>query len=234
MKIDISYMKSMLCLVRSVVGTKPACQLTEDEQELLCTVLLEVSHYNCYTTRIIFVASFVTLIWTIILLLQEEIKLNLNLPTLLYFIWQAFLQSLPTITKDKEPLKLSSSAIQFLYCEGSAVNDTKAVKGVLLEAPDLPTFSKDTPKVKNLKVALYNVSMAGDTDEWFEGVTQVASGEVKQAEMSKGVVEQMKGVALALINAEVGLVACQKCIHPALKRFLKEKVNVVQTNGMVQ
>lgn len=72
--------------------------------------------------------------------------------------------------------------------------------------------------------------MAGDTDEWFEGVSQVVSGEMEQAEVSKGVVEQMKGVAFALVQAGVGLVACQKCIHPTLKEFLKEKVTLILKN----
>lgn len=103
------------------------------------------------------------------------------------------------------------------------MTDTKIINGVLVEAPELPTYNLKTA-ARNLKVALYNVSMAGDTDEWIEGVTPVAMGELKRDDLNKGVLEMMKGVAFMLAKEGVGLVACQKVIHPALKAVLKEKV----------
>ena len=48
------------------------------------------------------------------------------------------------------------------------MNESKILLGVLLQAPGIPTFRQNKTLVSPAaKVALYNVSMAGDTDEWF-------------------------------------------------------------------
>ncbi|KAK3754400.1 hypothetical protein QZH41_011177, partial [Actinostola sp. cb2023] len=143
--------------------------------------------------------------------------------------FQAFLQSVPTSSDSNQKLKWSSSPIQFLTCEGRPVTATKVVNGVLLEAPELPTYTHNTTVV-NLKVALYNISMAGDTDEWIDGVTPVAVDGMERDDLNKGVLDMMKGVVSMLVKEGVGLVACQKVIHPALKRFLKEQLSTYFTN----
>ncbi|XP_020903113.2 McKusick-Kaufman/Bardet-Biedl syndromes putative chaperonin-like, partial [Exaiptasia diaphana] len=109
MKVNIGDMKTMLCLVKGVLGTKPVCRLSEKEQDFLSTVLIK-----------------------------------------------AFLQSVPSPHDSYRTQSLKP--IQFLTCEGRPVSHTKIINGVLIEAPELPTYNLNTA-VRNLKVALYNVSM---------------------------------------------------------------------------
>jgi len=68
--------------------------------------------------------------------------------------------------------------------------------------------------------------MAGDTNEWTEGMATIAIDGVRRGDFSEGTLELMKSVAAVFVKEGVGLVACQKVIHPALKTFLKEKVKL--------
>ncbi|XP_032231953.1 McKusick-Kaufman/Bardet-Biedl syndromes putative chaperonin isoform X2 [Nematostella vectensis] len=173
MKLDVSDMKSMMCLLRSVLHTKPASCLTERDLNHMCTTLLK-----------------------------------------------AFLHSLPSMS-DAISHPLSPSPVQFLRCEGSAVIDSRVVDGVLLQAPSVLQPHHQLIQ-QPVKVALYNISMATDTEEWFSDVT-TTTVDVSDSGLNTGILKQMIDVAMVLVSAGVGLVACQKCIHPTLKRFLKDR-----------
>ena len=121
---------------------------------------------------------------------------------------------------------LEPQPIQIVTCEGDPVNESKIIQGVVLQAPDIATFQRKKTLVSHCaKVALYNVSMAADTDEWFSDnikiETTVSGHDVK---MESAVLWQMLKVADWLLAAGVEVVACQKCVHPALKQYLRDKV----------
>ena len=113
-----------------------------------------------------------------------------------------------------------------MACEGSSIQESQLVSGVLLEAPEYPTFMNNHVfKAEQIKVALYNVSMAGDTQEWFEGVTTETAPGLFAVNIAGGVLKQMLLVADELTACGVKLVACQKCMHPALKTHLRERAS---------
>ena len=100
------------------------------------------------------------------------------------------------------------------------------MQGVLLQAPDIATFQRNKALVDcYTKVALYNVSMAGDTDEWFgDSIKMETSSTGHDFNIESAVLRQMLKVADWLLAAGVGVVACQKCVHPALRQYLRDKV----------
>lgn len=55
-------------------------------------------------------------------------------------------------------------------------------------------------------------------------VDPTASGGRQEVELA--VLRQLIAVADRLVQMEVGFVACQKCMHPLLKDYLREKVCV--------
>ena len=137
---------------------------------------------------------------------------------------QAFLQSLPTLNC---PSTMTAPVpIQIMTCEGDSVQDSKILQGVLLVAPEIPTFRENKLLVSSkVKVAVYNISMAGDTEEWFDsGMKTEAFVPGQNIDMTSAVLKQMIEVADWLVLNGVQLVACQKCMHPALKQHLRDKV----------
>lgn len=113
-----------------------------------------------------------------------------------------------------------------MTCEGDPVNESKIIQGVILQAPDIATFQRKKALVSHsAKVALYNVSMAGDTDEWFSDNIRIEmAGSAHDVNLERTVLQQMLNVADWLLATGVEVVACQKCMHPALKQYLRDKV----------
>ena len=133
---------------------------------------------------------------------------------------QAFLQSLPSLTQVIKP-----SPVNFVVCEGSPTTESRVVHGVLLEAPSLASSDQtDWLKCRNIKVAVYNISMAGDSEEFFSDVKFEAVVRGLDTSVTDGMLRLMSSVVDKLSALEVGLVACQKCIHPMLKQNLTDKV----------
>lgn len=46
MNIDIGDMKTMLSIVNSIIGTKPACRLSESEKQYLSVLVIKVQDFN--------------------------------------------------------------------------------------------------------------------------------------------------------------------------------------------
>lgn len=179
MKVDVGHMKSMMSVVNSIVGTKPACHLSESEKQYITVLLIK-----------------------------------------------AFLHSLPSKTsKDSSCPVLTPLPVQIVTCEGDPVNESKILQGVLLQAPNIPSFRRSKTLISHpTKVALYNVSMAGDTDEWFgNSVKTEATIFGHDSNIESAVLGQMLKVADWLIDTGVAVVACQKCVHPIVKQYLQDK-----------
>ncbi|KAL9989194.1 hypothetical protein ACROYT_G003717 [Oculina patagonica] len=178
MNVDIGHMKSMLSIVNSIIGTKPACHLSESDKQHISVLVIK-----------------------------------------------AFLQSLPSnTTKDCSAPVAAPLPVQIVTCEGDPVTESKILQGVLLQAPEIATFQRNKALVNHsTKVALYNVSMAGDTDEWFSDRVKMEMAGGHDVNMESAVLRQMLKVADWLLAAGVQVVACQKCVHPALKQYLRDK-----------
>ena len=48
--------------------------------------------------------------------------------------------------------------------------------------------------------------------------------------MEVAVVQQLRTVAINLVEEGVGFVGCQKCIHPTVKEYLREQVRQVDVS----
>lgn len=139
---------------------------------------------------------------------------------------QAFLQSLPSNSQDSLVPLAELQPVQIVTCEGDPVSESKIIQGVILQAPDVATFQRKKALVSHhTKVALYNVSMAGDTDEWFNDNVKIeTTGSGHDVNVESAVLRQMLKVAGWLLATGVEVVACQKCVHPVLKQYLRDKV----------
>ncbi|XP_013914367.1 PREDICTED: McKusick-Kaufman/Bardet-Biedl syndromes putative chaperonin [Thamnophis sirtalis] len=125
------------------------------------------------------------------------------------------------------PQNVDSSAVlgkcHYIPLKNKRVMDSTVYPGLLIEMPEMhliPPF-KRTPSGQ-IKVALFGMSMSGDLSHAGEGAIVIHHGISLEAEM----LEQLLSVGREVITDGVGLVICQKVIHPTLKQYLKEN-NIV-------
>lgn len=180
-KLDIGNMKSMMTLINSIIGTKPACRLSESERRHIGVLIL-----------------------------------------------QAFVKSIPSgAARQCSPeTVLTPERILILTCEGDSVEESRILEGVVLRAPDIATFQHQGKTLvgNSPKVALYNISMAGDTEEWFAGdVRTETTGTGDKFTLTNAVLRQIIKLSDWLVAAGVRVIACQKCVHPFLKTYLRDK-----------
>lgn len=180
-KLDIGNMKSMMTLINSIIGTKPACRLSESERRHIGVLIL-----------------------------------------------QAFVKSIPSgaARQGSPETVLTPERILILTCEGDSVEESRVLEGVVLRAPDIATFQHQGKTLvgNSPKVALYNISMAGDTEEWFAGdVRTETTGTGDKFTLTNAVLRQIIKLSDWLVAAGVRVIACQKCVHPFLKTYLRDK-----------
>ncbi|KFV91583.1 PREDICTED: mcKusick-Kaufman/Bardet-Biedl syndromes putative chaperonin [Eurypyga helias] len=109
--------------------------------------------------------------------------------------------------------------------KGTRVVDSTVLPGLLIETPEIQLAKPLTVKRTcsgMVKIALFCVSMSGDCFSPGEGTLTVLHG----ISLEASELNQLLNVGKQLVDDEVGLVVCQKVIHPSLKQYLKEN-NVV-------
>ncbi|NXC47122.1 TCPB protein, partial [Penelope pileata] len=168
--VDFSHLETLLCLVRSVLTSKPACMLNRTETDHLTMLIIK-----------------------------------------------AFMFTIPCHVETKAVLGKCVT----VPLKGRRVLDSTVLPGLLIETPEIQ-FAKPL-SVKRIssdtvRVALFCVSMSGDLFNPEEGTITVHHG--VSLEMSE--LNQLLEVGKQLVNDEVGLVVCQKVIHPSLKQYLRE------------
>ncbi|NWU94161.1 TCPQ protein, partial [Upupa epops] len=168
--VDFSSVETLLCLVRSILTSKPACMLNKTEIDHLSVLILK-----------------------------------------------AFMFTVPCHVETKAVL----GKCIIVPMKGRRVTDSKVLPGLLIETSEIrqiePLAVKRT--LSNLiKVALFCVSMSGDCFNHEEGTVTVHHG----ISLEKLELNQLLNLGKQLINDEVGLVVCQKVIHPSLKQYLRE------------
>ncbi|NXL91894.1 TCPQ protein, partial [Alectura lathami] len=168
--VDFSNLEILLCLVRSILTSKPACMLNKAEVDHLTMLIVK-----------------------------------------------AFMLTVPCHAETKAVLGKCVT----VPVKGRRVLDSAVLPGLLIETPEIQ-FAKP-PAVKRIssdtvKMALFCVSMSGDLFSPEEGtVTVHHSISLELSELN-----QLLDLGKQLVDDEVGLVVCQKVIHPSLKQYLKE------------
>ncbi|NXC56959.1 TCPB protein, partial [Aleadryas rufinucha] len=168
--VDFSSVETLVCLVRSILTSKPACMLNKTEVDHLTTLVLK-----------------------------------------------AFLFTVPCHVETNAVL----GKCVIVPVKGRRVVDSTVLPGLLIEMPEFqlgkPLAVKRTGS-NVIKTALFSVSMSGDGFNSEEGTIAVHHG--VSLEMSE--LNQLLNVGKQLVKDEVGLVLCQKVMHPSLKQYLKE------------
>ncbi|GFO22433.1 mckusick-kaufman/Bardet-Biedl syndromes putative chaperonin [Plakobranchus ocellatus] len=114
---------------------------------------------------------------------------------------------------------------------------SRLLKGLLLECPELPIvkgehafsimktnqrskdFLSEGDSSKCIKVALVTCSMSGDLEDIVSATFEVSEGQAATAENL--VLDKWAEFCIRLAHYQVGLLLCQKVIHPRLKILLK-------------
>ncbi len=129
---------------------------------------------------------------------------------------------LKTFLEANFPSKLCGS-IEYVNLEGPPVTDSKLLNGFLFHMPSIPVYTKAPINLKkdafgSVAVALLSTSMSGDSQELSDATYEVSC----MSDIPNAVVDQLSRFLDSLIRMGVGLVVCQKVIHPRLKRRLRE------------
>ncbi|NWX17134.1 TCPQ protein, partial [Aegotheles bennettii] len=168
--VDFSSVETLLCLVRSVLTSKPACMLSKPEVDHLSMLILK-----------------------------------------------AFMFTVPCRVETNAQL----GKCVIVPVKGRRVVDSAVLPGLLIETPEIQLAKPLTVKrtcLNMIKIAVFCVSMAGDGFNSEEGTITVHRG----TSLETSELNLLLNVGKQLINDEVGLVVCQKVIHPSLKQYLKE------------
>ncbi|XP_071501917.1 molecular chaperone MKKS-like [Diadema antillarum] len=140
-------------------------------------------------------------------------------------VMQAFVSSIPSPNSQQV---LTLPQVQIVGVESWPISGSHFVQGVLMAAPDIPTsFKRDlgTPGVHTgpegggIRVALYDISLAGDSEEFIDVRYELSPG----LHAEDATLAAMKDLVDHLVAHGVGLVACQRVIHPSVKGYLRAR-----------
>lgn len=168
--VDFNSIETLLCLVRSVLTSKPACMLNKTEADYIGILVIK-----------------------------------------------AFLLTVPNNVETNVAL----GKCIIVPVKNKRVMDSTVFPGLLIEIPELQmarTFSIRRVSSSSIKMALFCISLSGDHSSTGEGTVVVHHGvSLELAEL-----DQLLNLGKQLVNDQVGVVVCQKVIHPSLKQYLRE------------
>ncbi|XP_053140664.1 molecular chaperone MKKS isoform X2 [Hemicordylus capensis] len=99
--------------------------------------------------------------------------------------------------------------------------DSTVYRGLMIEIPEFH-LTRILPAKRatsdTIKMALFCMSLSGDLSDTGEGTIVVHHG----VSLEAAVLDQLLNLGKRLVNDGIGLMVCQKVIHPALKQYLKE------------
>lgn len=155
-----------------------------------------------------------------------------TMPYISNLLLQVFLQMIT----EKDTCTLKEN-IFVLPMEGRDVYESKAYNGLLLEAPDLSRFKKTELEFirmsrnenSRIQVAMITASLSGDVDE----LSNVKYEVHDNLDPEKEVLDSVAAFCKSVIFSNVGLLLCQKVVHPLIKLQLQEAgVLVVDRIGL--
>lgn len=123
------------------------------------------------------------------------------------------------------PPKVETSVVLgkclYIPVKEKRVMDSTVYSGLLIEMPEFypaATLPVQSAVSNTIKVALFRMSLSGDLADLGEGTLVVHHG----VSLEAAVLDQLLILGKQMVDDSVGLVICQKVIHPALKQCLKE------------
>jgi McKusick-Kaufman syndrome protein len=128
-----------------------------------------------------------------------------------------------------------STSLVYITVDGRPPCESKLLSGVLYESPQIPTYHRAPLRVQHnnqntISVALVQTSMAGDSESFLEVTYELTS----DLDMSATILTQLELFTDAVVRAGVGVLICQKVVHPRVKQLLKQQgVLVLDRLGMV-
>ncbi|XP_061478533.1 molecular chaperone MKKS [Rhineura floridana] len=168
--VDFSSSKIPLSLVRSILTSKRACMLNQNEADHISMLVLKA----------------------FLLTIPQNAEASVVLGKCLYI-----------------PVKDKTVTASAVY------------PGLLIEVPDLHLtrmLPVKTVTSGTIRMALFCMSLSGDLSDTGEGTIVVH----QRVSLEAAVLNQLLNLGKQIVNDGVGLVVCQKVIHPALKQYLKE------------
>lgn len=143
---------------------------------------------------------------------------SLHTTSLANMVIETFLYSIPDELNGVDFLK----SVHILCFEDSSPSESKLYKGLLLESPEIPSFEELELQYKLtnencIKVVVVTTSMSGDLDVLPDTKYEV-DGDV---DVGEEIMKFLKMFCAHLVSENVGIVFCQKVIHPRLKLQLR-------------
>ncbi|XP_029449384.1 McKusick-Kaufman/Bardet-Biedl syndromes putative chaperonin [Rhinatrema bivittatum] len=105
--------------------------------------------------------------------------------------------------------------------EGQKVTDSTVFPGLLIEIPEFQLrriFPVTRLSPSTIQMALFSISLSGELSDTGQGMVIIQSG----VSPEQAVLEQLILLGEQMVKDQVGIVVCQKVIHPSLKHYLKE------------
>lgn len=126
----------------------------------------------------------------------------------------------------------NTNSVLILTAEGKSVNQSHHLPGILMLYPEISSFCKKKlhfiTKDEKIVVALVTTSMSGDSEEVIQGRYQ----QNIEVDAEQTVIECMKSFCHCIKDCDVGIVMCQKVVHPIIKSQLRQNgIFVVERMG---
>jgi len=138
------------------------------------------------------------------------------------------------------PMSTKADPVLYTTVEGAPIRNSHILEGMLVDACHIPTYKKQPLYARVLQgglhagqigVAIFNVSMSGDTDNYMDVIFESSSASI----LEEGAQEQIMQLTAELCKRSVGAILCQKVIHPRVKQFVRRQgVLVFDRLGFVQ
>ncbi|XP_078673356.1 molecular chaperone MKKS-like [Branchiostoma floridae x Branchiostoma belcheri] len=215
------------CLIESCLALPvPQQAVAKINEEMLRICLEYLQNENCLCKARLNVGDAMMMLALVRSVLGSKPALMLNsvdLNILSRLVLQGFLKSIPDTTVGT----LSLTDVEYVCIEGCSINDSHLVDGVLFETPKITKqyLGRVKPRkvhfhggTETIKVALFNTSLSGDSDEFIDTAYVADAGVSGDA----FVFQHLMQVAAHLVQLQVGVLACQKVVHPGVQKYLAE------------
>ncbi|XP_062604775.1 molecular chaperone MKKS-like [Saccostrea cucullata] len=136
------------------------------------------------------------------------------------------------LTSVKED-RTNAYGVMILTSEGTSVDQSKYLPGILLLYPEISSSHTKTLHFNKIQdgrilVALVTTSMSGDSEEVIQGQYHQNT----EVNAQQTVIEYIMTFCNRIIDHKVGVVMCQRVIHPKIKTYLRGKgIFVIERMG---
>ncbi|XP_030052184.1 molecular chaperone MKKS [Microcaecilia unicolor] len=104
--------------------------------------------------------------------------------------------------------------------EGQRVTDSAVFPGLLIEMPVFELrklFPVKRWSASTIQMALFSISLSGELPDTGKGMVVVQSG----VSPERAVLDQLILLGQQMVKDQIGILVCQKVVHPSLKQYLK-------------